>query len=56
MRSAEIILRNGGGEIKEYDGRNEFKIYCEHFCKHHNVPQYNNNIIKNKIKINGKVV
>jgi hypothetical protein len=33
------------------EGVNLAKIYCKHFCKCHNVPQYHNNmVIKNKIK------
>jgi hypothetical protein len=33
-------------EIKKNDDRvNLTKIYCKHFCKCHNVPQYKNNII-----------
>jgi hypothetical protein len=39
MRPVETILRMGGREIKENDGRvNLTKIYCEHFCKCDNVP------------------
>jgi hypothetical protein len=40
MRPVETVLRIGGGEVKENDGRGEFKldIYCKHFCNCHNVP------------------
>jgi hypothetical protein len=34
------------------EGLSSTKIYYENFCKCHNVPQYNNNmIIKNRIKV-----
>jgi hypothetical protein len=45
MRPVETVLRMGGREIKESDGGGESKIYCKHFCKCHNVPQYSNNTI-----------
>jgi hypothetical protein len=46
MRPVETILRSRGEEIKENDGGAEFdKLYCKNFCKCHNVPPYNNNVI-----------
>jgi hypothetical protein len=43
MRPAETIPGVGRGEIKETDGRGEFKyiylIYFKNFCKYCNVPQ-----------------
>jgi hypothetical protein len=30
--------KNGGMGINENDGGSEFKIYCKHFYKCHNVP------------------
>jgi hypothetical protein len=32
------------------EGVNSTMIYCKNFCKHHNVFQFNNNIVKNKKK------
>jgi hypothetical protein len=41
MRPVETIPGIGEGEVKENDGGG----YCKNFCKCHNVPQYNNNMI-----------
>jgi hypothetical protein len=32
-------------------GVNSTMIFCKNFCKCHNVPQYNNNIIKKEKKV-----
>jgi hypothetical protein len=47
MRPDESIPGMGeGGEIQEINGGvNSTRIYCKSFCKCHNVPQYNNNMI-----------
>jgi hypothetical protein len=37
LQPAEAILRRAGEGIKENDGGGEFKIYCKHFYKCHNV-------------------
>jgi hypothetical protein len=44
MRPVETFLRRGEGGIKGMmEGVNLTKIYCKHFCKCHDVPQYNSN-------------
>jgi hypothetical protein len=59
MRPVETILRMGGW-VKENDGGvNLTKLYCKNFCKCHNVPWYNSNIIfKNfyRIKKQKKII
>jgi hypothetical protein len=46
MRLVQIISRMRGEGIKQNDRGIEFKIYCKHFCKCHNAPQYNKNMTK----------
>jgi hypothetical protein len=38
MRPVETIPGMEGGEIKENDGGDKFKIYHRYFCKCHNIP------------------
>jgi hypothetical protein len=55
-RPAGTIPGLGGEGIKEDDrGVNSTTIYCKHLRECHNVPQYNGNLKRNKIKIFKKV-
>jgi hypothetical protein len=48
MRPVETVPGMGAEGIKENDGGvNSAPIYCENFCKCHNVPQNNNKKRKN---------
>jgi hypothetical protein len=49
MRPVEAVPGKGeGGKRRTMEGVNSTMIYCKHFCKCHNVPQYNNIItVKN---------
>jgi hypothetical protein len=50
MRPVETILQmEGGRERRKMEGVNLTQIYCEYFCKCHNVPPYNNNIMKKNL-------
>jgi hypothetical protein len=37
IKSVEIVLRTGGGEKRENDGRGKSKICCKHTCKYFSV-------------------
>jgi hypothetical protein len=51
IRPVETITGIRGGGTKENDREvNSNMKYHKNFCKCHNVPQYNNNIIKKKNK------
>jgi hypothetical protein len=39
-----------GRQRRMMEGMNLTMIYCRNFCKCHNVPQHNNNMITNNIK------
>jgi hypothetical protein len=47
MRLVEAILRmEVGRQRRMMEEAKVAKIYYKHFCKCHNIPQHNNNMIK----------
>jgi hypothetical protein len=50
MKPAEIVLRSGGGRMRETDEGGKSKIYCKHIYKCHNISFLYNYymLIKNK--------
>jgi hypothetical protein len=46
MKPVETVLRKGVGGVKEKDKELTLtEIYCKNFCKYHNYPHFNYNML-----------